>query len=409
MSADLDLSGEVIFDPLSEEYFTGAANTYRRLRDEAPVSYNKEHKFYALSRYEDVRAAYRDWKTYTSSQGIMLDQMSIPNFDGQSIPGFLGLYDPPLHLRVRTLASSGLTPHKVGAMEEAVNAAVDSVLDRLADSSAPDFMVDFAAKVPARVVYALMGIPTADWVKVYTLSSSFLSAGEPGEESLFNEERMGAMLELIGYFSELAAAKRASTDDDIITRMVQTSYVDEEGVEQKLSDLEMGGYLLQLLAASVESSAKLMTGAFVLLHHHGLWQRVLDDPSLIPSALSEAGRLEPPVQYLGRKTKVDVTLHGVTIPAGSSVLMLIAAANRDERVYEHPDDFVLGRELPVQPMTFGMGPHSCMGKALGELEGRIALEEFGKRFPHAEIVEEGLERSRAIHVFGWDKVPLRLG
>jgi cytochrome P450 len=409
MSADLDLSGGVVFDPLSEEYFTGAADVYRRLRDEAPVSYNKEHNFYALSRYADVSAAYRNWQTYTSSQGIMLDQMSIPNFDGQSIPGFLGLYDPPLHLRVRTLASSGLTPHKVGAMEEAVNTAVEVALDQLADRSAPDFMVDFAAKVPARVVYTLMGIPVDDWVKVYTLSTSFLSAGEPGAESLFNEERMGAMLELIGYFSDLAAAKRESTDDDIITRMVQTSYVDEEGVEQKLSDLEMGGYLLQLLAASVESSAKLMTGAFVLLHRRGQWQRVLDDPSLIPSALSEAGRLEPPVQFLGRKTKVEVTLHGVTIPAGSSVLLLIAAANRDDRMYEHPDDFILGRELPAQPMTFGMGPHACMGKNLGELEGRVALREFGKRFPNAEIIEEGLERARAIHVFGWNKVPLRLG
>jgi cytochrome P450 len=104
-----------------------------------------------------------------------------------------------------------------------------------------------------------------------------------------------------------------------------------------------------------------------------------------------------------------VTLHGVTIPAGSSVLLLIAAANRDERVYDDPDAFRIGREMPMQPMTFGMGPHACMGKNLGELEGRIALEEFGKRFPNAEIIEEGLVRSRAIHVFGWQNVPLRLG
>jgi cytochrome P450 len=294
-------------------------------------------------------------------------------------------------------------------MEQAVRNAVDAALDRLAATSHPDFMVDFASKFPAEVVYTLMGIPRSDWVKVFTLSQSFLSAGEPGEESLFNEERMGAMLELIGYFSELSAVKRESTDDDIITRMIQTSYVDEQGVEQKLSDLEMGGYLLQLLAASVESSAKLMTATYVLLHRHGLWQRILDDPSLIPAALSEAGRLEPPVQFLGRKTQVDVTLHGVTIPAGSSVLLLIAAANRDERVYVDPESFRIERVMRTQPMTFGMGPHACMGKHLGELEGRIALEEFGKRFPHAEIIEERLERARAIHVFGWKNVPLRLG
>lgn len=404
MSTDTD----VLFDPLSEEYFTGAERAYKRLRDEAPVYRNDKHDFYALSRYDDVAAAYKDWQTYTSSKGIMLDQMSIPGFDGQSMPGFLGLYDPPQHLRMRTLTSSALTPSKIGLLEQAVRAAVDAALDRLADSASPNFMVDLASQFPAEVLYDLMGIPLADRDRVARLSTSFMLAGEEGEESLFNPERMQAMTELVEYYRNLSVAKRESSDDDVITRMVRARWVDADGVEQALSDLEVGGYLLQLIAAGVESSAKLMAATFVRLHRHGLWHRVVEDSSLIPAALHEAGRLEAPVQFLGRKTTREVTMHGTTIPAGANVLLLMAAANRDDRVYDDPDTFRIERAMPRQPLTFGMGPHACMGKHLAELEGRIALEEMGRRFPNVTVDEAGLERVRAIHVFGWRSVPVRL-
>jgi len=397
---------DILFDPLSEEFFNGAEGTYKRLRDEAPLYRNEELGFYALSRYEDVAAAYKDWQTFTSSKGIMLDQMSVPDFDGRSMPGFLGLYDPPEHSRMRMLTASALTPSKVDVLEKAVEEAVDRALDRLAVSDRPDFMVDFASQFPAEVLYDLMGVPMADRDKVAALSTSFMLAGEPGEESLFNPERMQAMMELLGYYQELAKAKRASDEDDVITRMVKAHWVNDDGVEEYLSDLEIAGYLLQLLAAGVESSAKLMSATFVRLHQNGEWERIANDPSLIPAAMTETGRLEAPVQFLGRKTTRDVELHGTTIPAGSNVLLLMAAANRDDRAYDDPDEFRIDRDLSKPPLTFGMGPHACIGKHLAGLEGRVALERFAKRFPDWQIDESGLERVRAIHVFGWKSIPL---
>lgn len=402
------MNHDVVFDPVSEEYFNGAEKTYRRLRDEAPVYRNEEQDFYALSRHDDVAAAYKDWQTFTSAKGIMLDQMAIPGFDGTLMPGFLGLYDPPLHMRIRTLTSSALTPSKVGDLEEAVRVAVGQRLDELATKQDPDFMTDFAMLFGADVLYRLMGVPDADYAWVADASARFLSAGEEGQESAVNPIRMQATMELVGYFSQLAAAKRASGHDDVITRMLNASYVDDQGETQSLSDVEAGGYLMQLFAAGVESSAKLTTATYVQLHLNNEWKRVSEDSSLVPDAFLEAGRLEPPVQFLGRKTTRDVTLHGVTIPAGASVLLLMAAGNRDDRVYDDPDEFRLGRELPKQALTFGLGPHACMGKHLAELQGRIALIEFARRYPDATIVTEGLKRARAVHVFGWQNVPLRL-
>ena len=402
------MSSDLVFDPVSEEYFTGAQKTYRRLRDEAPVYRNSDQDFYALSRYDDVAAAYKDWQTFTSTQGIMLDQMCIPGFDGTQMPGFLGLYDPPLHLRMRTLTSSALTPSKLTAVEDAVRQAVATRLAELEGKDSPDFVNDFAMKFGADILYRLMGIPEDDYEKIAEMVARFLSAGEEGQESATNPGRVQATMELVGYFSGLAGVKRASTDDDVITRMVKASFVDDQGEEQSLSDIEVGGYLMQLFAAGVESSAKLTSGTYVMLHRTQEWKKVVDDPSLIPAALLETGRLEPPVQFLGRKTTRDVTLHGTTIPKGASVLLLMAAGNRDERAFPDPDAFRLDRELVKQPLTFGMGPHACMGKHLAELQGRIALTEFARRYPDATPVEEGLKRARAIHTFGWQEVPLRL-
>jgi cytochrome P450 len=408
MTSGARVSTDVEFDPVSEEYFTGAERTYRRLRDEAPVYRNEDQDFYALSRYDDVAAAYKDWQTYPSSKGIMLDQMCIPGFDGTQMPGFLGLYDPPLHLRMRTLTSSALTPSKVGDLEAAVRTAVATRLDELAQKDTPDFVNDYAIKFGADVLYRLMGIPAEDYEHVLEMTARFQSAGEEGQESATNPGRAQATMDMVQYFYGLGIRKRQSDADDVITRMVKAHYVDENGEDQALTDPEVGGYLMQLFAAGVESSAKLTTGTFVQLHRTGNWKKIVADPSLIPAALAEAGRLEPPVQFLGRKTSRDVTLHGTTIPAGASVLLLMAAANRDDRVYEDPDEFRLDRVLAKPPLTFGAGPHACMGKHLADHQGHIALAEFARRFPEASPIEEGLKRARAVHTFGWQDVPLRL-
>jgi cytochrome P450 len=214
------------------------------------------------------------------------------------------------------------------------------------------------------------------------------------------------MNELMQYLGGLVQDKRANPGDDITSRLFEASYL-EDGVEQRLNDSEMCMYLLLLLSAGTETTAKLVAGAAVALYRNAeQWAKVLADPSLIPAAVNEAGRYESPVQFLGRKTTTAVTLHGTTIPADSNVLLLMGSANRDERVYPDPDRFDIEREFARPPLTYGWGAHLCLGMHLARLEAQAALEEIRLRWPDYTVDESGLERLRGFHVFGWGKVPV---
>jgi cytochrome P450 len=398
----------VEFDPLSPEFFTGAFDTYRWLRDEAPVYRNDALNFWALSRYDDVAPAYRDWATYSSASGIMLDQLNIEGFNGPTMmPGFLGIYDPPLHTRLRRLVSQAFNPSSVRSLEQVTEDAIRKYLDALGDREEFDFVEDFSRRFPAEVLYDLMGVPEADRERHWKLAGDFMYAGDEHEEGLFNPIRMAAMQELMQYFFALAQERREHPCDDMITRMTQSSYVDEDGVEQRLTDQEMAAYLLQTMNAGVETTTKLLAGLIVSLHHQpDQWQKILDDPAKIPAALEEQGRLEAPVQFIGRRATADVALHGVTIPAGSNVLLLMGSANRDERAFPDPDRFDIDRPLKPAPTTFGGGPHNCLGIHLARAEGRLAVEAIRERWPHFDVDVSGLERARGFHVFGWSKVPI---
>jgi cytochrome P450 len=206
---------------------------------------------------------------------------------------------------------------------------------------------------------------------------------------------------------ELIQSKRQNLTEDIVSRILTSSFVDDDGIEQRLSDAEISAYLLQLTSAGIETTTKLMAGCLVALQRNPAeWQKVVADPGLIPKALEEAGRYEAPVQFLGRKSTKEVTLHGVTIPAGSNVLMMIGSANRDDRVYEDADRFIADRVMAKPPITFGFGPHTCLGVHLARLEAKIALTEVVKRWPDLRLDEDNLVRVRGFHVFGWQNVPV---
>lgn len=209
------------------------------------------------------------------------------------------------------------------------------------------------------------------------------------------------------YVAELAALKREHPADDLISEIVQKSVVRPNGVSEPLEAAELGGFLLTVLGAGVETTTKMLAAAMVAFSRHpDEWRKLLADPSKIPQAVEEIGRYDPPLHYMGRKSTLDVTLHGVTVPAGSNVLLLIGSANRDERAFPDPDRFDIERALTKLALTFGSGPHTCLGAALARLEMRVALEEICLEWPEFEIDESGLRRARTFNTAGFTRVPI---
>lgn len=398
------------FSPYAEDYFAGAWDTYRWLRDEAPVYYNDKLDFWAFSRYADVRDGLREYETFTSGKGVMLDQLADPNFVGaEMMPGFLIIVDPPKHNRIRRLVSAGFTPKGVAALEDRVRRAILAFLEPLEDRAEFDFVEDFASHFPGQVIFELFGAPVEGHRQLRDWALDFLYTGEV-DDDLTNERRMSGALNLFSYWYRLAEERREHPAEDLMTTLVQESFVDDDGTEQRLTDEEIGWYAMMVNAAGAGTTTRLSAGAMVQFYRHpDQWQKVLDDPARLGPALEEVARYDNPVHYIGRKSTKEITRHGVTVPAGSNFLMLIGSANRDERVFERPDVFDIDREMPSPPLNYGSGPHVCLGAHLARLEARLALEEFAARWPRWEVDEVGLERVKEVATNGWSKVPMKVG
>jgi cytochrome P450 len=212
---------------------------------------------------------------------------------------------------------------------------------------------------------------------------------------------------MVQYVIELAERKRANPEEDLISEIVEKVIDRGDGEPSPLGPFEIGGFLLTVLGAGVETTTKMMAAGVVAFHRHpDQWQKILDDPSKIPGAIEEIGRYDPPLHLMGRKTTREVTIHGVTVPEQSNFLMLIGAANRDERAYEKPDLFDIERTITKAPLTFGFGAHLCVGAALARMEMRVALDEIRQRWPKFEIDESALGRARNPNTAGYSNVPM---
>jgi len=396
------MTAAVDFDPFSTDFFDDPYDTYRALRDHAPVYHNERYGFWALSRFEDVAAAHRDWRTFSSSHGVTLHELRRPEFHAR---GNIIYLDPPEHERLRNLVSKAFTPRSIAALEPMIRAIVGSTLDRVAGQRSFDAVADFAAPFPVEVISVMLGVPAADRQDVRLRTDAMLHR-EPGDPSL-TPEGIEAGLAQAEYFSDLAAAKRRDPGDDMITRLVQAELPDADG-PQRLTDLEIASFASLLGAAGSETVTKLIGNGVVLFHRWPEeWAEVLADPGTVPNAVEEILRYWAPSQYQGRFTTAPATFHGVTIPAGVPALLLTGAANRDERVYPDPDRFDIGREQPGA-VGLGYGIHSCLGAALARLESRVAFEELRRRFPHYRVDEGGLRRVHMTNVAGFSHVPVEI-
>lgn len=387
------------FDPFSDVFFNDPYPTYQRLRDEAPVYHNEKYGFYALTRHEDVAEAYKDFETFSSTRGVDLSMIK----SGEPPPPLIIMMDPPDHNRMRVLVSRVFTPRAIGAMEPMVREVVTGYLDRAA-SPRFDVVADFSALFPVEIITRMLGVPEEHRQNIRLWLDRSLHR-EPGQIGI-SEDGMTAAIEAGIVYYNLIVEKRQNPGDDMISRLIAAEIEREDGTTTSLDDVEIAGFASLLGGAGAETVTKLIGNAAVLFADNpDQWQKVLDDPSRIPAAVEEILRYHPPAQYVGRYTLRDITLHGVTIPAGSPVLLINGSASRDERVYDEPDRFDIDREQG-QNIGFGYGVHSCLGAALARMESRIAIEVLRERMPRFEVDRAGLRRVNMTNVAGFSHVPV---
>lgn len=393
----------VEFDPFSDDFFNAPFETYRRLRDEAPVYHNEKYGFWALSRYEDVEPALKDFETYSSARGVTLD-MYLAEPDPTQPPMII-MMDPPDHTVMRKLVNKVFTPRAVASLEPMIRQTVTAVADTL-DRTAFDVVADFGALFPVEIIATMLGVPPEHRQQLRLWTDKQLERS-PGDFHV-PPEGVEAAQAITMFYYELVCERRANPQDDMISRLTQVDVARGDGVA-KLTDPEIAAFAMMLGGAGAETVVKLIGNAAVTFAANPeQWRKLREDRSKIPGAFEELLRYEAPSQYQLRYGKRDVTSHGTTIPAGSIVMLINGSATRDERVFVDPDRFDIDRIPSGHNLNFGYGVHSCLGAALARMEGRIALDVMLDLMPSYQVDTAGLRRVAMANVAGWSNVPVRV-
>ena len=391
------------FDPFSPTFFDDPSTVYRRLRHEAPVYRNDHYGFWALSRWDDVASAHKDTAGFSSSFGTDLHLLSYPGSIEYRMILFM---DPPEHDRMRSLVSRVFTPRAVNRLEPMVRRVISGFADAIDDPGSFDLVQQWAAPFPVEVISEMLGIPAEDRQQIRRWIDIMLHRDEGSIHP--SPEAEAAGLESGLYFYDLVQEHRARPADDMTTKLIEAEIERGDGSVTRLDDTEITGFLSLLAGAGAETVTKLVGNAAVLFARHpDQWKLVVDQPGLVPGAVEEILRYLPPAQYNGRYTLEPRTFHGVTIPAGSPVLLITGSATRDERKFDRPDAFDITR-TPGLALGFGYGAHSCLGAALARMESRIAISEMARRWPRYRIIPSGLRRVTMSNVAGYCNVPVEV-
>jgi cytochrome P450 len=344
--------------------------------------------FYVLSRHADVATALRDIDTFSSEFG------QGPRFT----PPAGMLADPPQHTLYRGLVQQAFTPRAVEAMAGRIDRLAEALLDACAGRSDIDVHDDYAFPLPVIVIAEMLGVPAADRHLFKHWSDAAVAAMGAERPEAYAAD-LAALADYLR--GKIRDARRPDAADNLITGLVRA-----EVDGRRLSDSDMLSVLTQLLVGGNETTTSLITNAvWRLLEVPARWRAVVADPALVPVALEESLRFDPPVLGLFRNTTRAVALHGVEIPAGSKVMLHYAAANRDPDVYDDAGTFRLDR-APQRHLAFGLGVHFCLGAQLARLEARIALERLVVRYPDLTLVDAG-ERIAPFFLWGRRRLPVR--
>ncbi|MBX7432047.1 cytochrome P450 [Mycobacterium sp. Y57] len=392
---------DVKLDPYDYDFHEDPYPYYRRLREEAPLYRNEELGFWAVSRHQDVLQGFRNSTTLSNKFGVSLDPASRGPHASKTM-SFLAMDDPD-HLRLRTLVSKGFTPRRIRELEPRVTEIavqhLDTMLEKAGDGPV-DYVDEFAGKLPMDVISELMGVPEADRAQVRAWADAVMHRDEGVTD--VPPAAVEASINLIVYYQGMVAERRRKPTDDLTSALLEAE-IDGD----RLTDDEILGFMFLMVIAGNETTTKLLANAAFWGHRNpDQLTPVYDDLDLVPLWVEETLRYDTSSQILARTVSGELALYDTTIPDGDVLLLLPGSAHRDERAFEDPDRFLIGREIGSKLMSFGSGAHFCLGAHLARMEARVALAELFKRIRGYEVDEADAVRVHSSNVRGFAHLPI---
>jgi cytochrome P450 len=417
------------FDPFRSEQRANPYPAYAELRRHAPVHRIESSGLYAVSRYAEVLHVLRHPELFSSSamltvlagavagaspiagmgvRGAEADRFSelaqslpTPPMEALAARSLIGA-DPPVHGPLRNLVNRGFTPRRISALEPRIRQIARAALDGLADEPEPDLVAGFFVPLPVTVICELLGIEP-ERAEDFKHWSDVMVSGMTGSAAGGAQQLVQVFAEMTAYVTRVAEGRRVQPREDLISTLVRA-----EAGEMALQPFEITMFITLLLVAGNETTTNLLGNAVLaLIEHPQQLARVRRDPSLVPALVEETLRYDPPAQFVFRRATRDVELAGTKIPAGATVMPLLASANRDDAQFPDGDRFDIARDTSGH-LGFGFGIHFCLGASLARLEARVALEELLARYAGFERASARVDYIDSFLVRGPSRLPLRL-
>ncbi len=389
---------DLVLDPYDYDFHEDPYPYYKRLRDEAPLYRNDELNFWALTRHADVHNGFRNSTALSNKLGVSLDPISRTP-EAYRTMSFLAM-DDPAHLRLRTLVSKGFTPRRIRELEPRVAQLSRTHLDTALESESFDYIAEFAGKLPMDVISELVGVPRADRAHLRALADAVMHRDDGVTD--VPKSALVAAMDLLVYYADMVKQRRRTPHDDLTSALLEAE-VDGD----RLGDDEIMAFLFLMVVAGNETTTKLLGNAMYWGGvNPGQLTAVHADHSRIPLWVEETLRYDTSSQILARLVDDDVEFYGTTLHPGDTLLLVPGSAHRDERVFDNPDEFRIGRDIGSKLLSFGSGAHFCLGAHLARMEARVALTQLFERIRDYEIDQANAVRVHSSSVRGFAHLPI---